>query len=299
MQQAREYCERVDRPNLMIKIPGTAEGLPAIEEMIYEGRNINVTLLFAVSEYERVMEAYIRGLERRHVQGEDVDVRSVASFFVSRVDTEVDRRLEDLGRTDLFGRAGLANARAAYRRFTAVFHGERFAALRAAGRAGAAPAVGLDAGQEPQLPRRHVRRGPRRARDRQHHADGDTARRRRPRARRSASHGPHRPGARPAGAGRGGDRPRRRHGPAADRGRREVRRPLRGADDRHRATARGDRTMARPPAIQGSIPDQLEPRIALRVQRAVEEDVARRIWRKDASLWGDPDQPSWPIAWAG
>src|SRR3954449_4090282 len=133
MEQAREYSERVDRPNLMIKIPGTKEGTPAIEEMIYEGRNINVTLLFAVSEYERIMEAYIRGLERRQAQGEDVDVRSVASFFVSRVDTEVDRRLEDLGRPDLFGRAGLANARAAYRRFTAVFHGERFAALRAAG----------------------------------------------------------------------------------------------------------------------------------------------------------------------
>ena len=65
MAQAREYSERVDRPNLMIKIPGTAEGLPAIEEMIYEGRNVNVTLLFAVLDYERVMEAYIRGLERR------------------------------------------------------------------------------------------------------------------------------------------------------------------------------------------------------------------------------------------
>src|SRR4051795_851707 len=79
MEQAREYSERVDRPNLMIKIPGTAEGLPAIEEMIHEGRNINVTLLFAVSAYEQVAEAYIRGLERRQAQGEDVVVRSVAS----------------------------------------------------------------------------------------------------------------------------------------------------------------------------------------------------------------------------
>src|SRR3954452_17539264 len=72
MEQAREYSERVDRPNLMIKIPGTAEGLPAIEEMIHEGRNINVTLLFAVSAYEQVAEAYVRGLERRHAEGQGV-----------------------------------------------------------------------------------------------------------------------------------------------------------------------------------------------------------------------------------
>src|SRR5919206_5143857 len=104
MEQAREYWERVDRPNLMIKIPGTDEGVPAIEEMIYEGRNINVTLLFAVSAYERVAEAFIRGLERRHAEGKSVNVQSVASFFVSRVDSEVDKRLEALSRTDLLGR---------------------------------------------------------------------------------------------------------------------------------------------------------------------------------------------------
>jgi transaldolase len=133
MEQAREYWERVERPNLMIKIPGTEEGVPAIEQMIYEGRNINVTLLFAVTSYERIAEAYIRGLERRHAEGLSLDVHSVASFFVSRVDTEVDKRLEALGRTDLNGRAGLANARAAYQRFKAIFLGERFAALLAAG----------------------------------------------------------------------------------------------------------------------------------------------------------------------
>src|SRR3954462_11882293 len=134
MQQAREYWEAVDRPNLMIKIPGTEECLPAIEEMIYEGRNINVTLLFSVASYERVMEAYIRGLERRHEEGKDLDVHSVASFFVSRVDTEVDKRLEQAGASDeLFGKAGLANARAAYLRFRDIFHGERFAALLEAG----------------------------------------------------------------------------------------------------------------------------------------------------------------------
>jgi glucose-6-phosphate isomerase len=95
--------------------------------------NINVTLLFAVSAYEQVMERFIRGLERRHEEGKPLDRHSVASFFVSRVDTEVDKRLEALGNTELQGRAGLANARAAYRAFRRVFEGERFAALREAG----------------------------------------------------------------------------------------------------------------------------------------------------------------------
>src|SRR5919205_4678247 len=133
MEQAREYWERVDRPNLMIKIPGTKEGVPAIEEMIYEGRNINVTLLFGVEEYAQVAEAYIRGLERRQAEGKSLDIHSVASFFVSRVDTEVDKRLEGTGHDDLLGKAGIANARAAYQRYKQIFLGERFAALRDAG----------------------------------------------------------------------------------------------------------------------------------------------------------------------
>src|SRR3954470_4073392 len=134
MEQAREYWGRVDRPNLMIKIPGTDEGLPAIEQMIYEGLNINVTLLFKVEQYEKVTEAYIRGLERRHAEGKSVDVHSVASFFVSRVDTEVDKRLEAAGGHDeLLGKAGLANARAAYQLYKGIFHGERFEKLLAAG----------------------------------------------------------------------------------------------------------------------------------------------------------------------
>src|SRR5690349_725275 len=136
MEQAREYWQRVDRPNLMIKIPGTDEGTPAIEEMIYEGLNINVTLLFSVAAYERVAEAFIRGLERRLDEGRSVDMQSVASFFVSRVDSEVDKRLESMSPPapdELFGKAGLANARAAYRRYKEIFHGERFARLREAG----------------------------------------------------------------------------------------------------------------------------------------------------------------------
>ena len=131
--QAREYWNLVDRPNLMIKIPATEAGAPAIEQAIFEGLNVNVTLLFSVASYETVMEAYIRGLERRQEAGLPLDRHSVASFFVSRVDTEVDKRLTDLGNTELQGRAGLANARAAYAAYQRVFEGERFAALRAAG----------------------------------------------------------------------------------------------------------------------------------------------------------------------
>src|SRR3954449_7781563 len=133
LEQAHMYWELVDRPNLMVKIPATEAGVPAIEQAIYDGLNINVTLLFKVGQYERVMEAYIRGMERRLEAGRPLDRHSVASFFVSRVDTEVDKRLESLGNTELLGRAGLANARAAYQAFKKVFEGERFAALREAG----------------------------------------------------------------------------------------------------------------------------------------------------------------------
>jgi transaldolase/glucose-6-phosphate isomerase len=133
LEQARMYWELVDRPNLMIKIPATDEGIPAIEEALYDGLNVNVTLLFAVSYYQRVMEAFIRAMERRRDAGRPLDRHSVASFFVSRVDTEVDKRLEAAGRSDLAGRAGLANARAAYLAFREVFDGERFASLREAG----------------------------------------------------------------------------------------------------------------------------------------------------------------------
>src|SRR5215218_8837378 len=133
LEQARQYWELVDRPNVMIKIPATDAGIPAIEQALYEGLNINITLLFAVSYYERVMEAFLNAMERRHAEGKPLDRHSVASFFVSRVDTEVDKRLEASGRTELAGRAGLANARAAYQAFQRVFEGERFAALHEAG----------------------------------------------------------------------------------------------------------------------------------------------------------------------
>jgi transaldolase len=132
--QAREYWRELDRPNVMIKIPATTEGVPAIEEAIYEGINVNVTLLFSVESYTQIAEAYIKGLERRLDEGKPVDaIDSVASFFVSRVDSEVDKRLADLDREDLRGLAAVANARAAYVRFTELFEGDRFARLREAG----------------------------------------------------------------------------------------------------------------------------------------------------------------------
>ena len=142
ISEARHLFKMVDRPNVMIKIPGTAEGLPAIEQMIYEGVNINVTLIFALESYEKVTEAYIRGLEHRLKEGLPVSgIASVASFFVSRVDTLTDKLLEEKINAasdettvaqlkSLLGTAAIANARLAYDRYKRIFHGERFAALR-------------------------------------------------------------------------------------------------------------------------------------------------------------------------
>jgi transaldolase len=118
---AKDFWGRVDRPNLMIKIPGTKEGVGPIEEAIYAGLNINITLLFAVDAYEAVAEAYLRGLERRLAEGKSLDVASVASFFVSRIDTAVDKRLEGTGHDELLGTAAIANARHAYRSFERMF----------------------------------------------------------------------------------------------------------------------------------------------------------------------------------
>ncbi|MGO9956307.1 MAG: transaldolase [Solirubrobacteraceae bacterium] len=133
LDAARDFWHRVSRPNVMIKIPGTPEGVPAIEQAIYEGINVNVTLLFAVQAHETVAEAYIKGLERRHAEGKSLDVASVASFFVSRVDTAVDKRLEASGHAELLGKAAIANARLAYRKFEEIFSGPRWEALHHAG----------------------------------------------------------------------------------------------------------------------------------------------------------------------
>jgi transaldolase len=130
---ARDFWTRVNRPNLMIKIPGTIEGVPAIEKCISEGININITLLFAVEAYEKVIDAYMSGLEKRLEKGESLDIASVASFFVSRVDTAADKRLEASGHTELLGTAAVANAREAYRKFEEHFSSPRWKALHHAG----------------------------------------------------------------------------------------------------------------------------------------------------------------------
>ncbi len=136
---ARELHERLRRRNLMVKIPATEAGLAPIEQMIAEGRNINVTLIFSLDRYRDVMEAYIRGLERLADDRPDADlsrVASVASFFISRVDVEVDRRLDAIGTDEalaLRGKAALAQGQLAYRQFTETFTGPRWDALAARG----------------------------------------------------------------------------------------------------------------------------------------------------------------------
>jgi len=141
IQMAKEYKRRVDRPNLMVKVPATPEGVPAVEELIAAGVNVNVTLIFALTAYERVIEAYLRGLERRRSAGQSLDIHSVGSFFVSRVDTMVDRLLDERLQQDpgnaslegLHGKAAIANARLAYATFEGYFRGDGFAQLREAG----------------------------------------------------------------------------------------------------------------------------------------------------------------------
>jgi transaldolase len=135
IKEAQRLHELVDRPNCFVKIPATKSGLPAIEEMISRGRNINVTLIFSLQRYAEVVEAYLRGLERLVESGGDPSrVASVASFFVSRVDTEADRRLEEVGAPDeLKGKLAVANAKLAYQRYKELFSGDRWEALRARG----------------------------------------------------------------------------------------------------------------------------------------------------------------------
>ena len=130
--EARRLHEWIERPNLYVKIPATEPGLGAIEEMIASGRNINVTLIFSLERHKAVMEAYIRGLERLVESGGDpAAVHSVASFFVSRVDTETDRRLDAIGgeAAQLKGKLGIANAKVAYQHYLETFAGPRWDAL--------------------------------------------------------------------------------------------------------------------------------------------------------------------------
>jgi transaldolase / glucose-6-phosphate isomerase len=293
LEQARQYWELIGRPNAMIKIPGTEEGVPAIEQATFEGINVNITLLFAVEMYEKSAEAYIRGLERRRDEGRTIDdVHSVASFFVSRVDTEADKRLEAIGNTELQGTAALANARAAYIRFKEIFYGERFAALREAGAHVQRPLWASTGTKNPRYSDTM-------------YIDGlvapDTVNTMPlPTLMAFAEHG-------------------ELHGATADADPAEVERDLQaladagvdlrdvtdkllkdgvdqfsvalkkllgGIDQRRQAVVTG-----RPDTVVASIPRDLERAVAERVNRAAEEDVARRVWRHDESLWGGPGVP--------
>ena len=131
---AKRLRAAVNRPNLMIKIPATPAGIPAIEATLVAGINVNVTLIFSLQQYEQTVEAYIKALENRLAARQDIShIASVASFFVSRVDTAVDKKLEALGRTDLQGHAAVDNAKLAYQRFKHLFSGDRWKLLADAG----------------------------------------------------------------------------------------------------------------------------------------------------------------------
>ena len=154
---AKELWARVNRPNLMVKIPGTKEGLPAIEECIYEGLNINVTLIFSTEMYEKAARAYVKGLQRRVDAGKPVDkIRSVNSVFVSRIDVAVDKLLQDkIAKGEhlegLLGKCGIAGLKQTYQKFKEVF-GDEFAAIRAAGGAVQRPLWASTSTKNPKYP---------------------------------------------------------------------------------------------------------------------------------------------------
>ncbi|MGZ4202094.1 MAG: bifunctional transaldolase/phosoglucose isomerase, partial [Thermoleophilaceae bacterium] len=293
IEQARQYWELIGRPNAMIKIPGTEEGVPAIEQAIYDGINVNVTLLFAVEMYAKAAEAFIRGLERRRAEGKSVDdIHSVASFFVSRVDTEADKRLEALGRTDIQGTAALANARLAYHHFKDVFYGDRFASLREAGAHVQRPLWASTGTKNPRYSETK-------------YVDGlvapDTVNTMPlPTLLAFAEHGEV-PG---ATADPDPAEVERELSALAEAGvdMKDVtdkllldgieqfavamKKLLDGIEARRQAVTTG-----RPDTIRATLPKELEPAVAECVKRAIDEDVARRVWRRDESLWGGPGVP--------
>src|SRR3954469_19603430 len=290
IEQAHEFWNRVSRPNVMIKIPGTDEGVPAIEACLADGININITLLFSVEAHERVMEAYLKAMEARKERGDSLDIASVASFFVSRVDTEVDKRLDEMDRKDLRGKAAVANARAAYMRFKDVFeNGERFARLREAGCRVQRPLWASTGVKDPayketkyveELVAPHtVNTMPMPPLD-------------------ACPEGPE---VEPATAELD---PRAELEALADAGidMREVTEKLLrdgiakfvepfdkmigGIEQVREGIVTG-----RPPTIASSVHDGLEPALIKKAQEATSENVAQRIWRHDESLWGGPGVP--------
>ncbi len=184
IDEARYLWGRVQRPNIMIKIPGTLEGIPAVEQLLTDGINVNITLLFAVDRYEQVALAYVSALEKRVAAGQPINrIGSVASFFVSRVDTDIDKQLEAMAASAgssadqnriraLEGKAAIANAKLAYEKYRAIFTSDRFAALRREGAPGAALPLGQHQHEKSQLSRRPLRRGIDRAGDGEYDATG-------------------------------------------------------------------------------------------------------------------------------
>ena len=289
LEQARDYWARLDRPNAFIKIPGTNAGVPAIEQAIYEGINVNVTLLFGIEQYAAVAEAFIRGLERRQAEGLSVGVASVASFFVSRVDTEVDKRLEALGRNDLAGTAALANARAAYARYEEIFLGSRFAALRAAGASVQRPLWASTGVKNPAYPEtKYVDGlvGPETVNTmplKTLLAVAERGRIEPDSARRDAS------AELAALASAGIDIDDVTAG-LLDAGIEAfvaaMAKLLAGLERARQAVLTG-----RPQTIAAELGDELSQAVAARVAAAVRDDVARRVWAKDEALWGGPGVP--------
>ncbi len=289
VEQARLYWGVVDRPNLMIKIPATPAGISAIETALYEGMNVNVTLLFGVGPYEEVMRAFIRAMERRRADGLPLDRHSVASFFVSRVDTEVDKRLAALGSDENHGRAGLANARAAYQAFKRVFGGKDFAALREAGCPVQRPLwastgvknpaypdtlyvyglVAPDTVNTMPLPTMQAAAG-------EGEVTGATA-----------DEDPAGDLAALAAAGIDLD-------DVTDQLLRDgieafvvpMNKLISGIEAKREAIVSG-----RPASFEADLPPDLERPVAERVRAAADADVVRRIWRKDGTLWAPPGTP--------
>jgi transaldolase / glucose-6-phosphate isomerase len=289
VDQAREYWDRVDRPNLMIKIPGTEAGVQAIEDSTAAGINVNVTLLFSVESYSAIAEAYIRGMERRMEAGEPLDRQSVASFFVSRVDTEVDKRLGELGRDDLRGIAAIANARAAYQRFREIFYGERFAALREAGAPVQRPLWASTGVKDPRYPETKyvdslvgpdtVNTMPMKtlfACAERLEVKGNTA-----------EQDPSEDLSRLADAGID----------MADVTKLLLEQAIQKFIDPFDELlggielAREGIVTGRPRTIRSALPNDLEPAIIDRIERAQSEGVAKRVWAHDESLWGGPGKP--------
>jgi transaldolase/glucose-6-phosphate isomerase len=289
LASARELWSRVDRPNVMIKIPGTEEGVPAIEQATYEGINVNVTLLFKVESYEAIAEAYVRGMERRLAEGKSLDMQSVASFFVSRVDTEVDKRLEKLGREDLRGIAAIANAQAAYQSFKRIFHGERYAAVREAGGPVQRPLWASTGVKDPRYPETKYVDGlvaPETVNTMPMKTLLAVAEHSEP-VPGSAEHDPTEELSKLAEAGID----------MTDVTDTLLREGIEKFVDPYDQLIAGVESIreavltGRPKAIDSSLPEDLEQPIAERARRAADEDVARRIWSKDESLWGGPGVP--------